>query len=205
MGVTALVMAGGKGTRMQHSEEKPLVRVGGKPIIEHVIKALENARRVDSIVVAVSHHTPRTAAFATKFAVKIAPTPGKGYIHDMQYLVKQLKLRKVLTVAADLPLVTGEIIDEIVEKYESCGKPALAVVTSFGTKQNLGLGSDHSFRLADKTVVPVGINIIDGQRIGEDELDQEVFLLDKMEVALNINTLEELSLAEKLIATSAGN
>ena len=78
MGVTALVMAGGKGTRMQHSEEKPLVQVGGKPIIEYVIKALENARRVDSIVVAVSYHTPRTAAFATKFAVKIAPTSGKG-------------------------------------------------------------------------------------------------------------------------------
>ena len=205
MGVTALVMAGGKGTRMQHSMEKPLIRVGRKPVIEYVIKALENARRVDSIVVAVSYHTPRTAAFATKFAVKIAPTSGKGYIHDMQYLVKQLKLRKVLTVAADLPLVTGEIIDEIVEKYESCGKPALAVVTSFDTKQTLGLGSDHSFRQGHKTVVPVGINIIDGQRIEENELAQEVFLLDKIEVALNINTLQELSLAEKLIATGARN
>jgi len=44
MGVTALVMAGGKGTRMALPEEKPLLTVGGKPVIEHVLAALENAK-----------------------------------------------------------------------------------------------------------------------------------------------------------------
>jgi len=199
MSVTALIMAGGKGSRMQHLEEKPLIRVGGKPVIERVIRALQNAKRVESIVVAVSPHAPRTAAFASQFPVKITPTPGKGYIHDMQYLVRHLDLRKVLIVAADIPLITGEVVDEIVKRYESCGKPALAVVVSFGTKKRLGIGTDHSFQVVDKIVVPVGMNIIDGQRIDEAELEQEVFLLDKVEVAVNINTLEELNLAEKLI------
>jgi GTP:adenosylcobinamide-phosphate guanylyltransferase len=47
-------------------------------------------------------------------------------------------------------------------------------------------------------LVPAGINIIDGRRIDEEKLDQEVCLLDRKEVAVNINTLEELKIAEKL-------
>jgi len=200
MSVTALLMAGGKGSRMQHSEEKPLILLWGRPIIEPVIRSLQNAKLVESIVVAVSHNTPKTAAFAAKFPVKVVPTPGNGYIQDLQYLARQLRLRKMLTVAADLPLITGEIIDEIVKKYHSCGKPALAVVTSLATKQKLGLGSEHAFPVAGETVVPVGINVVDGQKIESDELEQEVLLMNKIEVAVNINTLEELALAEKLIA-----
>jgi len=34
MSVTALVMAGGKGIRMKREEEKPLLKIGGKPLIE---------------------------------------------------------------------------------------------------------------------------------------------------------------------------
>ena len=36
--VTAIVMAGGKGTRMGGNTEKPLIEVGGIPMIQHVIR-----------------------------------------------------------------------------------------------------------------------------------------------------------------------
>jgi len=199
MGVTALVMAGGKGSRMQHFDEKPLICVEGKPIVERVIEALQQAKGIESIAVAVSHHTPKTAAFVTRFSVMIVPTSGKGYIQDTQYVVKHLKLRRIMTVSADLPLVTGEVFDEIVGRYKSCGKPALTLVVSDDLKERLGLSLDHSFQLDDRTVVPVGINLIDGRRIDEDELEQEVFLLDRLEVAVNVNTIEELALTAKLV------
>jgi len=200
MGVAALVMAGGKGSRMGVSEEKPLVQVGGKPVVERVLDSLLNAKRVDSVVVAVSESTPRTAVFASRFPVNVVETPGNGYIEDMQFLVKQLKLGKVLTVAADIPLITAEVVDEIVERYECCGKPALAVVAPLETKLRLGLGLEYSFDVAGKTVVPVGINAIDGRRIDEGELEQDIFVLDMVEVAVNINTIDELRLAERLVA-----
>ena len=41
MGVTALVMAGGKGMRMKSEKEKPLLKVGGKSMIEHVLNAFD--------------------------------------------------------------------------------------------------------------------------------------------------------------------
>jgi adenosylcobinamide-phosphate guanylyltransferase len=203
MGVTALVMAGGKGTRMALSEEKPLLKVGGKTVIEHVLTALENAEKVDSIVVAVSDYTPKTARFMAKFPVKVIKTPGKEYVSDMGYAVKRLKLQIVLAVAADLPLITGETIDDIVERYEQCGKPALTVVVSMETKEKLGLGREYAFEVKNKLVVPAGINVIDGRRIDEEELDEETCVVDRKEVAVNINTIQELRIAENLFTKSS--
>jgi adenosylcobinamide-phosphate guanylyltransferase len=203
MGVTALVMAGGKGTRMALSEEKPLLKVGGRTVIEHVLAALKNAKKVDSIVVAVSAYTPKTAKFVAKFPVKVIKTPGKEYVFDMRYAVKKLRLQTVLAVAADLPLITGNTIDDILEWYEQCGKPALAVVVSMETKEKLGLGGEYTFEVENQRVVPAGINVIDGRRIDEKELDEETCVVNRKEVAVNINTVQELKIAESLFTKSS--
>ena len=203
MAVTALVMAGGKGSRMALSEEKPLLKVGGKPVIEHVLAALKNAEKVDSVVVAVSDYTPKTAKLLPKFQVSVIRTPGKEYVSDMGYAVRALKLQTVLAIGADFPLITAEVIDDIVGYYERCGKPALSVVVSMETKKRLGLSGKYGFELNGKRVVPAGINVIDGRRIDEEELDEEICVLDRKEVAVNINTVQELRIAEALFRKGA--
>lgn len=200
MQVTAVVMAGGKGRRMEVSEEKPLLRVGGKPVIEHVLTSLLDARRVGSVVVAVSKSTPKTANFVRKFPVTVVETPGKGYIPDMQYAVKKLGLQRVLAVASDLPLITSAIVDDVLERYEACGKPALTVAVPIETKAKFGVGVEYAFEADGKTVVPTGINVIDGRLIDGGWMNQEVYVLDKAEVAVNVNTPEDLQLAERLCA-----
>jgi adenosylcobinamide-phosphate guanylyltransferase len=92
---------------MEVSEEKPLLKVGGRPVIEHVLTSLLNATKVSSVVVAVSCSTPKTAGFVKKFPVTVVETPGDGYIPDMQYAVKTLGLQTVLAVVSDLPLITS--------------------------------------------------------------------------------------------------
>ena len=198
MGATAVVMAGGKGSRMELSDEKPLLSVGGKPVIEHVLESLLKAVRVDSVVVAVSNRTPKTAAFARKFPVKVVETPGNGYIPDMQYIVKHLNLDTVLAIVSDLPLITSAVIDDVLEKYEACGKPALTVAVPIEIKAKLGAGAEYAFEEDGKTVVPTGINVIDGRRIDGGWMEQEVYVLDKEEVAVNVNTAQELFVAERL-------
>ena len=198
MGVTALVMAGGKGTRMKLKEEKPLLKVGGKSMIERILIALKNAKRVDGVVVAVSKHTPETARTLKKSAVKVLETPGKDYVSDTRYAVKKLKLSTVVTISADLPLVTGEVIDEVIERYERCDKPALAVMIPAETRERLGLELNHLFGKNGRRLVPAGINVIDGRRIDEAELEEETFVVDREEIAVNVNALEDLKTAERL-------
>ncbi len=200
MSVTALVMAGGKGARMALSEEKPLIKIGGKPVIEHVLAALKNAKKVHSIVVAVSDFTPKTTSLMLQFPATVIKTPGKEYVSDMRYAVKSLNLHSVLAIGADLPLITGEVVDAIVDCYERCGKPALSVVVPMKTKEKLGLGVEYAFKVGNMSVVPAGINVIDGRRIDEEKMDEEICLLDWKEVAVNINTVQELRIAESLFA-----
>jgi len=193
-----VVMAGGKGRRMEASEEKPMLRVGGKPVIECVLKSLLCAKKVDSVVVAVSSSTPKTANFVKKFPVTVVETPGEGYIPDMQYAVKKLGLQAVLAVVSDLPLITSSIVDDVLRRYESYGKPALTVAVPIETKAKFGAGVDYAFEVEGKAVVPTGINVIDGRLIDGGWMEQEVYVLDKEEVAVNVNTPEDLQLAERL-------
>lgn len=204
MGVTALVMAGGKGTRMCVAEEKPLIKVCGKPVIEYVLAALRNSKKIDSIVVAVTSCTPKTAKLMHQLGVKVIETPGKDYVSDMGYAVQALKLGVFLAIAADLPLVRSEMLNAIVERYERCGKPALTVAVPMETKTKLGMSIEYSFKMDDRNVVPVGINVIDGhKRYGDEWLDQDIFLMNNDELAVNINTVQELQLAERLLSKQA--
>jgi adenosylcobinamide-phosphate guanylyltransferase len=197
-------MAGGKGTRMKIKEEKPLIQICGKPVIQYVLTALRDAKKIDRIIVATSNCTPKTTQLMKSLGVEVVETPGKDYVSDMGFAVKTLKLGVFLAVAADLPLVKGEMIDAVVERYECCGKPALTVAVPMETKTKLGMCIDYSFKLNDKDVVPVGINVINGsKRYGDEWLDQDIFLLNYSELAVNINTSEELQLAECMLSQSS--
>ncbi len=203
--VVALVMAGGKGTRMKLAQEKPLIEVCGKPVIEYVLAALKEAKKVDCIIVATSTSTPKTTALMRQLGVQVIETPGKDYVSDMGYTVQTLKLGVFLAIAADLPLVTGEMIDAVLTRYERCGKPALTVAVPLETKARLGMCIDYSFKEGAQEVVPVGINVIDGsKRYGDEWLDQDIYVLDHQELAVNINTVQELQLAEKLLGKRLG-
>jgi len=202
MGITALVMAGGKGTRMKLPLEKPFISVFGKHSIEYVLTALKRAKKINRIVVATTDVTPKTTALMKELGVEVIQTPGKDYVSDMGYTVQTLKLGVFLGVSADLPLVKGEMIDEIVTRYEQCGKPALTVAVPIEVKTELGMGVEYSFKTDDgKDVVPVGINVIDGsKRYGDEWLDQDIFVVNHPELAVNINTVQELALAERLLS-----
>ncbi len=194
-------MAGGRGTRMKLAQEKPLIEVCGKPVIEYVLSALKEAKKIDHVIVATTKCTPKTTKLMHQLGVEVIETPGKDYVSDMGYVVQTLKLGVFLAIAADLPLVRSQMIDAVLERYERCGKPALTVAVPLETKAKLGMCIEYSFKLDEKNVVPVGINVIDGsKRYGDEWLDQDIYLLNFRELAVNINTVPELQLAERLLS-----
>lgn len=117
----------------------------------------------------------------------------------MRYAIRKLKLETVVTLSADLPLVTGRIIDKIIEKYRQSNKPALTVVVPLETKERLGLDGEYVLAAGNRRLVPAGINVIDGGGIDEGELEEEIFVIDNEEVAVNVNTLHDLEIARNLL------
>lgn len=198
MGITALLMAGGEGTRLKTEAEKPLLKVGGKPMIEYVLNALKDAKKVEEIIVAVSKHTLKTAEFARKHSLKVLQTPGKGFCLDARYAIKKLKLGTVLTICADIPLITSEFIDKVITRYEQCKKPALTVMAPLEIYKKFGLSVDYVFKIKGKNLVPIGVNVVDGKRINEAQLEEEIFVILQEEIAVNVNRIEDLKIAERL-------
>jgi adenosylcobinamide-phosphate guanylyltransferase len=198
MGLTALVMAGGKGIRLRSDTEKPLMQIDGVPMIQLVLEAIRCSNGVDRIIVAVSPTNLQTAKKARELGAEIIETPGAGYENDMKIAIKQLRLRDVLVVSADLPFMTGAMVDQAIEMYRSSGKPALSVMCPVTVFEKMRIQPTHVFNIDGKQLVPIGLNIIDGTKVDEPVLEETVLITESEELALNVNTLKELEVASRL-------
>jgi adenosylcobinamide-phosphate guanylyltransferase len=194
-------MAGGKATRMVSEFEKPMVEVGGKPMLLLVVEALKKSNGIDRIVVAVSPHTPKTALAAREIGAEVMETQGFGYEEDMKFAIKQRKLRDVIVVSADLPLLTPALVDRAIESYKREMKPALSVMAPAEIVEKQGAKPSFVFQVGGKRLVPIGINLIDGTRIDEPQLEETVLIAEPDDSILNVNTIEELKVARELKAS----
>jgi adenosylcobinamide-phosphate guanylyltransferase len=149
--------------------------------------------RIKEIVVATSKNTPKTDEFLKNQGIKTILTPGKNYVHDLQFIISNFKLDDVLvTITADLPLINAEIIDYVLDKYEESKKEAMSVVVPEDFLKKYNLNPTSVF----ENLVPSGLNIL--RSINKTQ-NEEVLILEKIELAVNINTCEDINLLKKLL------
>lgn len=200
MELVGLIMAGGQGKRMEIAEEKPLALLGGKPMIKHVVEALESVEEVRKIVVATSPNTPRTAGLMDKLSLELLKTSGKGYHSDMKEAVKKIGQETVFVISADLPLVRTETLEKIIERFGKSSKSALSVFVDCKAL-DLDLNFDHQFEVGGKNVSPVGISVIKGEKISDPHTEQENMIISEPELALNVNNENRLRLAREILSS----
>jgi len=176
---TGLVMCGGEGSRLRPAvgdTEKPLVAVGGEPMIDRVVDALR-ASSLSTIAAAVSPATPETAAYLAEIdGVERVETAGAGYVADLDDALAGLE-GPTVTVAADLPLLTADHVDRAVT---AAGGDSLSVCVPASIPEKLGLSAEPTFDHAGETVVPTGLNIV-----GDDNERTAVWQAPRL--AFNIN------------------
>jgi adenosylcobinamide-phosphate guanylyltransferase len=154
-------MCGGRGTRLAADREKPLVPIAGTPMVERVRGALA-ASSVERVFAVTSPATPETAATLHD---PIIETPGDGYVADLERALDDDRVTTpVLTVAADLPLLDGDAVDDVLAANGA--DRSLSVVVPVGRKRALGLSVDTRFRHRGVAVTPAGVNVVgdDGDR-----------------------------------------
>lgn len=183
----ALVMCGGRGTRLDSSCEKPLVKVGGVAMVERVIAALEGSA-VETVYAATSPATPETAA---RLEVVQVATPGEGYVADLQTALETDRLsRPLLTVAADLPLLDSAVIDDVLS---ASGGGSMTVAVPVGRVRACGYTVDTTIQHAGTRCRPAGLNVVG-------HADDRVFLSRDRRLAANVNRRRDLLAAEWTLA-----
>jgi adenosylcobinamide-phosphate guanylyltransferase len=190
-------MAGGRGSRLNMGE-KPLVTLFGRPLIDYVALALEDSC-VDRIFVATTKNVPQTREWAVERGLYVVETAGYGYVADMIEAVKKAEVTgPIMIIMADLPLVTSDLIDEIIEVYEQRPEPALSTHTPLDLHSSLGRRPDSLFNYQGRLIVPAGINVLDGVDI-ENEQEDFHLILERIELAVNVNVAGDLMLCEKIM------
>lgn len=196
-------MAGGKGKRMGLPVEKPLLPFLGKPLIDRVVEAVESAEKVSEFFVVTTANTPETEKHCKAKGWKFLRTDAKGYHDDLKQAVRNAGLTgPVLTIPADLPAIKGNFLDKVINAFEVSGKDFLAVFVPIEKREILGLSVDSTDEYRGVWYAVSGVNIVNGAKIQrEGKVETSAIVTEEVEVLLNINTLKDLEIAEKLIRT----
>ena len=190
-------MAGGRGTRLKVPCEKPLFKLHDKPLIKYVIDNINQSKFIDKLFIAVSPNTPETTKYlnSAEGDFKILDTSGEDYLTDLSYILdyfeKKSKNDVLLFINADLPFISTQTIDYVLDYYMNSDKDALSTLVPVEIFEKLGLDYSYEFN----GYVPSGLNVLRSVNIVQDE-DQLV--IPKDELALNINTIPDSKVAEKL-------
>jgi GTP:adenosylcobinamide-phosphate guanylyltransferase len=157
--------------------------------------------------------------------IDIIETTGNGFSQDLAFL-SEFSPAKVLVIPADIPLLNPKIVEEIVgnitktsavagaeaaaaisiaiekEFVESIGiKPSVVIEERSNNNNNLychsGITIFDTAKIALNSSRGSRDNIIRSNN--NSYLKEQYKIMNKVEVAVNVNTKEELELAEKLL------
>ena len=185
-------MAGGKGSRMNIDTEKLLLKYK-KPIILHVIDALENSQCFEKIYALTSPNAPKTQKLLEDSQIPIIETNGEGYVKDLNHVLNELS-GTVLIVSGDLPFLDEFIIKEIITKENSDHDWTSFVVTK-DFLESLGLSGEFLVDHNGKRCLYTGISLVNASKINSlDSIKEHYEIINDKKIGFNLNTKQEYDL-----------
>ena len=123
--LTAVILAAGKGTRMKSKLPKVLHKVGGHPMLEHVMDAAEAAGCRDNVVV-IGHGAELVRELAGKRARIALQAEQLGTGHAVLQAAEALKdfTGTVMILCGDTPLVEGAELKKLYDYHIHSGAAA---------------------------------------------------------------------------------
>ena len=186
----SLIMAGGKGTRMNIKQEKLLLEYK-KPVIMHVVDALKNSNCFSRIIAATSSNSPETEKTLRQSGVEIISTSGKDFVSDLNFVLRQLD-DSVFITSGDLPLLDDKIIKQISENYNP-KNVWTSIVTTNKFLNSIGINSEYTTK--NKEHVYSGISLVNASKINNlESIEEDLVVIDDKRIGLNLNTKEDYEL-----------
>jgi len=190
-----LVMAGGRGSRMEFSTPEKLLLEYEKPIIFHVIDSLNDSHCFSKVFAATSPNSPGTKFELEQRGIETLDTQGNGYVNDLNFLLQKMD-GFVFVASGDLPLLDEEIIQKLVEfNSESVWTSFLVskkFLNSLGLESSLLVNSDN----IECTYTGISIINVNKLELGNwpSPVKENYIILDDKRIAFNLNTKKDYEL-----------
>ncbi len=122
--LAVVILAAGQGTRLRSRRAKVLHRVGGRALIEHVVRA---AQRLGApIYVVVGHQAEEVRKLAEPLGARtVVQEPQRGTGHALETARSALrKFRRAIVLPGDAPLVRAETLEALGQAHRATGAAA---------------------------------------------------------------------------------
>jgi len=180
--------------------EKPMQEIGGRPVVMRVIDALRFSKNIDRVLVSVSDNTPETEKYLKANGIETIRTSGESFVDDIHEAFKTMDGQFVLICPSDLPLLSTIEIDALVDSFDEKKMESLIALVSCSVLRNLGITPSYTMDLYGAKWVLSGISIMDRIKTLKGEYLQESFFeTESEELAVNVNTQEELIMAREIV------
>jgi bifunctional UDP-N-acetylglucosamine pyrophosphorylase/glucosamine-1-phosphate N-acetyltransferase len=128
--VAILILAAGKGTRLKSSLAKVLHAAGGRPLVEHVVRACVGVGP-KKIVVVVGHQAEKVQACVEPLGAEtVLQQPQSGTGHALLTAKRAIGNAKyVVVLPGDAPLVRTETLRALIQKHKN-GQAAATILTA---------------------------------------------------------------------------
>ncbi|HEY0313364.1 MAG TPA: bifunctional UDP-N-acetylglucosamine diphosphorylase/glucosamine-1-phosphate N-acetyltransferase GlmU [Allosphingosinicella sp.] len=130
--VAAIILAAGKGTRMKSDLHKVLHPIAGRPMLAHLLAAVDALEPAHKVVVVGSGREQVEPLVAQHGGVVVVQDPQHGTAHAVQQAEQALSgfAGDVLILYGDTPLVTNATMQRMLERLRAADGPAVVVVAS---------------------------------------------------------------------------
>lgn len=128
--VAILILAAGKGTRLKSSLAKVLHAAGGRPLVEHVVRACAGVGP-KKIIVVVGHQAEKVQAVVEPLGAEtVLQQPQNGTGHAVLVAKRAIGNAKyVVVLPGDAPLVRTETLRALIQKHRK-GQAAATILTA---------------------------------------------------------------------------
>jgi GTP:adenosylcobinamide-phosphate guanylyltransferase len=164
-----------------------------------VLDALTESKSFSRIIGVVSPNSPATEKYLQSVGVEILAGAGAGFSSDLSHVLEKCRPDKVFAVPADLALLDATLVKKILA-HATDSHPAVSAVSHLDFVYKLGIKPSVIVDVNNTRCSHSGITIFDTGKINRDQIASEKYvIINEPGVAVNVNTKEELGIAEKLI------
>lgn len=204
-----------KSTR-QGVSEKPLLEIGGIAMVDRVLAAMKYSRMFNRLILLVSPNVPATREHLSRYRVEIYDSAGGGFSKDLARFLRVCQPEPVLVVPADLPLLDQDLMRTIVvrlaSEQASRATAANSIVCNLDFVKQLGITPSVTVTEKQDGLETLychsGITLFDTRLLPNNEnseIQESYAIINDAGLAINVNTLDELQKAEKLLVQRSEN
>lgn len=190
--ITAVILAGGRARRMG-GEDKGLLELNGKPLVQHVIERIEP--QVDTILISAN----RNQAEYERFGCPVISDEKQGFLGPLAGIASALQhctTDHLLVVPCDMPFLPDNLASAMLQQLQN---------------KNAEICLVHDGQRPQPLIALISCSLQDtlNQSISAGHLKVERWMTERKnciahftetERFLNINSRDELALAEKLFS-----